>query len=169
MDRARKRFADNLAKLIDHNPDLSVLGDRKWIDDCTNDFIVHMSKKMWMHELADVEVVEINKAVSGYLKMRALVESSTPVESGNRLIKGVIVSMKQRCRTHELCGHHWYANVRTEDNNTIFTPLPPYSTRDLIGKEIEYFGFITVSARDKTFGFAHQVKLLNIKEESNAR
>lgn len=168
MDRARKRFADNLTKLTAYNSELSVMGDRDWINQCTNDYIVHMSKRMWMYELVDVELPQIEKAVLGYLKMRALVESSTPVEFGNRVIRGTIVSMKQRCRNHEDCDQHWFGNVRTEDNNTIFTPLPPGSTRELIGQGIEYFAFITVSARDKTFGFAHHPKLMKLKENSNA-
>src|SRR5690349_13895490 len=151
MDRARKRFADNLAKLTALNPNLSVLADRKWVDECTNNYVVHMCKKMWMSELTVDELMQFEKAATGYLKMQALVEQSTPVQDGNRIIRGTITSLKQRCRNHELCGQHWYANVRTEDNNTIYTPMPEGATPELIGQQVEFFAFITVSARDKTF------------------
>lgn len=168
MDRARQRCKSNLDRLTAFNPALKVLGDRQWVDECENGFITYMAKKIWMYELTDDEVKQVNKAVTGYIKLRTMRSESTPVRPGNRVVKGTVINVKNQCREHETCGRHWYANVRTEEKNTIYTLLPPENYReDLVGQQVEFFACVTVSSRDKTFGFAHAVKLF--KEKSNAR
>lgn len=166
-DRAKQRFRMNLEKLIAFNSDLEVMGDRKWVDSCTNDYIAYMCKKIWMHELTEEEIRQANKAVTGYLQLRARVASSTKVQPGSQVVKGTVTRLKNKCQGHDDCGKHWYATVRTHQENTLYTRLPPGSYQeDLVGQDVEFYATVTVSSRDETFGFAHQVILF--KEKSNA-
>lgn len=169
MDRARKRFRDNLDKVVEVNPALEVLADQKWINNCTNNYIVHMARKMWLYDLTDEEIPGFSKAVTGYIDLLKRAAESTPVIPGNRTVKGVVMSARHSCRNHNVCDKHWSVNVRTEEQSTIYTPIPAELVDGIVGKDIEYFAYVTVSSRDETFGFAHAVKLLKIKEKSNAR
>lgn len=176
MDRARQRFASNVELLKAHNPALSVMGDRDWTNACRNQYIQYMAKKLWLYEYKPHEVLQVEKAVLGYLDVEARRAEAQPVESGNRIIKGEVFSVKQNCRQHEnaeTCGKHWYMSVRdSEQKNTIYTPIPDAfltdSPRDLIGSQVSFYAYITASERDHTFGFAHRPKLMTIERESNA-
>jgi hypothetical protein len=176
MDRARKRFRDNVALLEAHNPKLAVMGDRSWTDACTNQYICHMAKKLWMYDYTPTEVVQLEKAVLGYLEITARRAEAQPVQPGGRVIKGEIFSVKQSCKHDgDPCEKHWYMNVRDADQkNTIYTPIPlevldVSMPQNLVGSTASFYAYITVSSRDETFGFAHHPKLMTItKEKDNA-
>lgn len=171
MDKARQRVASNLAILKARNPELGVLGDQRWVNDCTNQYIQHMAKKIWMHELTDLEIEQVDKAVTGYLTMLRRRAEAGPVTPGGRIVKGEIFSVKKTC-DHDACYSHWRMNVRdTEEKNTIYTPILPDilglvdSPKDLVGCTVSFYAFVTVSTRDETFGFAHRPKLMTIQRE----
>ena len=174
MDRARQRFADNVALLTKFNPALAVMGDRDWTDKCENSYICHMAKKLWMHPLTQDEVENVNKAVTGYLYREAIKAQSNPVKAGGRVIKGQITSIKKTCDHEEAdgCTRHYRMNVRDGvEKNTIYTPIPRALYEqwesegiELVGRDVSFYAYITVSERDNTFGFAHRPKLMEIKE-----
>lgn len=172
MDRARQRFADNVALLTGFNPQLAVMGDREWTNKCDNPYVQHMAKKLWMHPFTEQEVEHVNKAVTGYLYRESLKADANPVQPGGRVIKGTIHSVKKTCE-HEgadICTRHYRMNVRDAvDKNTIYTPIPravyeQWAGIELVGREVSFYAYITVSERDNTFGFAHKPKLMEIKE-----
>lgn len=171
MDRARQRFADNVKLLTEFNPALAVMGDRDWTNNCENSYICHMAKKLWMHPFTPDEVENVNKAVTGYLHREAVRAQSKPVKGGGRVIKGRITSVKKTCEDED-CTRHYRMNVRdTVEENTIYTPIPRALYEqwesegiELVGRDISFYAYITVSLRDNTFGFAHRPKLMEIKE-----
>lgn len=171
MDKARQRFKDNVKLLIEHDLALAVMGDREWTGACENEFIVRMAKKLWLFDYNDRDVELVTKAVKGYLKLledRALAQ---PVVPGNRVVKGLITSVKKSC-DHPDCRKHWYMNVRDDGFSLIYTPIAesllPATPKDLVGQQASFWAYVTVSVRDKTFGFAHRVKLMTIRENSHA-
>jgi hypothetical protein len=174
MDRARQRFADNVELLKSFNPALAVMGDRDWTNNCENSYVQHMAKKLWMHPFTQEEVENVNKAVTGYLYRESLKANANPVQAGGRVIKGKIFSVKKTCEHEDAedCTRHYRMNVRDAvDRNTIYTPIPRAIYEqwlseeiDLIGRDVSFYAYITVSERDKTFGFAHRPKLMEIKE-----
>lgn len=175
MDAARKRFADNVELLKSFNPDMVVMGDREWTDTkCTNPYIQHMAKKLWMHNLTDAEVLSLNKAVTGYLMIEKRIAEAEPIQTGGRVVKGQIVSVKKTC-DHEDCLKHYRVNVRdAQYKNTVYTPIPANvfrewvgdsSEQELVGRDISFYAHISVSDRDETFGFAHKPKLMTIEKE----
>lgn len=176
MDKARKRFHDNVALLVAHNPKLAVMGDRNWTNECTNGYICHMAKKLWLYEYTSTEVLQVEKAVLGYLEILARRAEAQPVKPGGRVIKGEIFSVKQSCKHDgDPCEKHWFMNVRDADQkNTIYTPIPQFlmdelMPQELVGSTASFYAYITVSSRDETFGFAHHPKLMTItKEKYNA-
>lgn len=171
MDGARKRFADNLARLEQYNPELAIMRNRDWTDNqCTNDFIRHMAKKLWMHPFTDDEVFQVNKAVTGYLLLEKRRREAAPMIGGGRVIHGEIFSVKKTC-DHTDCTRHYRMNVRDEQyKNTVYTPIPSklfedWAPEELIGSSVSFYAYITVSDRDNTFGFAHRPTLMNIQKE----
>lgn len=171
MDKARQRFKDNVELLTKHDPDLAVMGDREWTARCDNEFIQRMAKKLWLFDYTPNDVYHITKAVKGYLKVLEHREKAQPVQPGSRVVKGEITSVKKSC-DHPDCIKHWYMNVRDENHSSVYTPIPssllPERPKDLVGNEASFFAYVTVSVRDKTFGFAHRPKLMTIKENSHA-
>jgi len=170
MDRARQRFADNVALLTSHDPELAVMGDRDWTNACTNGYIAHMAKAMWMRNFSDEEVTQVTKAVKGYLMIERRKAEATPVIPGGRVIHGEVFSVKKTCE-HDGCARHWRMNVRdTEHRNTIYTPIPfdilrGRDPKELVGLKVKFYAHISASERDETFGFAHKPKLMEIEEE----
>jgi len=172
MDRARKRFADNVQMLEAHNPKLAVMGDRDWTGACTNQYICHMAKKLWLHDLTPTEVLALEKAVLGYLSVLERRAQAKPVTPGGKIIKGQVFSVKQACK-HDApqCDEHWYMNVRDEvEKNAIYTPIPievleKWVPTDLVGHTVSFYAYVTASGRDETFGFAHRPRLMTISEE----
>lgn len=172
MDNARRRFKENVDLLTQHDPDLAVMGDRDWTNACDNEFIQRMAKKLWLYDYTDRDVELITKAVKGYLKLLEHRSKAQPVEAGNRIVKGEVTSLKNSC-DHPNCRKHWYMNVRDENHSLVHTPIPesllPETPKSLIGQGVEFYAYVTVSARDNTFGFAHRPKLMTLKEDSHAR
>lgn len=177
MDRARQRFASNSELLAKFNPDLGVMGDREWTDACENPYIQHMAKKMWMHNLTETEVVQINKAVTGYLDVLRIRAQAQPVQPGGQIVRGEIFSIRRVCPDHHgpECQRHWKMNVRDEEKKyAVYTPIPQsildvWSPEELIGHTVSYYAYLTPSQRDPGFGFAHRPKLMTIyKEKRNA-
>lgn len=175
MDRARKRFASNVALLEAHNPALAVMGDRNWTGACTNQYICHMAKKLWLYDYTPHEVLQVEKAVLGYLSVEARRAEAQPVTPGGRVVHGEVFSVKQNCKHEDVegCGQHWYMNVRdSEEKNTIYTPIPRHvlegrKPESLMGATVSFYAYITRSERDNTFGFAHRPKLMTIQREGN--
>lgn len=172
MDRARQRFANNVELLKKFNPELAVMGDRDWTNACENSYIQHMAKKLWMYDLTEHEVQQVNKAVTGYLGVLRLREQATPVQSGGRVVKGEIFSVRPVCTDHPECGKHWKMNVRDHvERYAIYTPIPQeildeWDPHDLVGRTVSYYAYLTASERDPSFGFAHRPKLMTISEEN---
>lgn len=171
MDNARLRFKRNVELLTEHDPDLAVMGDREWTNACENEFIQRMAKKLWLFDYTPNDVYHITKAVKGYLKVLENRAKAKPVVKGDRIVKGEITSIRKSC-DHESCRKHYYMNVRDENYSSVYTPVPepllPAPAKDLVGCEVSFYAYVTVSARDNTFGFAHRPKLMTIKENSNA-
>lgn len=171
MDNARRRFRDNVALLTKHDPDLAVMGDREWTNACDNEFIQRMAKKLWLFDYNDRDIELITKAVKGYLKVLEHRAKAQPVQRGNRVIHGEVTSLKKSC-DHPNCRKHWYMNVRDENHSLVYTPIPedllPENPKDLVGRQVSFYAFVSASARDNTFGFAHRPKLMTIKEEQHA-
>lgn len=172
MDKARQRFKDNVKLLTEHDPALAVMGDRDWTGACENEFIVRMAKKLWLFDYNPRDVELVTKAVKGYLKLLEHRKLAQPVVPGNRVVKGVVTSVKKSC-DHPDCRRHWYINVRDEGYSLIYTPIAesllPTPPKALVGQQVSYFAYVTASVRDNTFGFAHRVKLMTIKDNSHAR
>lgn len=176
MDRARKRFQDNVSKLTAHNPELAIMGDRDWTASCGHPFIERMAKKLWLYDYSDRDVEQIEKAVTGFLSIQRQRAEAEPVVPGGQIVKGRIMSVKRACDSHGDCLQHWYMNVKQDGpRNILYTPIPEeYIEEDphkLIGDTVSFYAYVTVSDRDKTFGFAHRPKLMTItqKEKTNAR
>lgn len=171
MDNARKRFADNAALLKNHDPELAVMGDRDWTNNCTNDYIAHMAKAMWMRDFNEEEVKQVTKAVKGYLMIQRRKAEAEPVLPGGRIIHGEIVSVRQSCDHGPDCNKHWRMNVRDHTyKNTIYTPIPygiiqGNTPEELKGSDVKFYAYISVSERDQTFGFAHRPKLMEIERK----
>lgn len=168
MDRARQRFADNVDLLTKFNPELAVMGDRDWTNACTNEYVQHMAKKLWMHPFTDQEVEHVNKAVSGYLLRERRRAEAQPQVPGGRVVKGEVFSVKKAC-DHTNCRKHYKMNIRDHEyKNTLYTPIPephlPQDPETLVGADVSFYAYITVSERDNTFGFAHKPKLMEIKK-----
>jgi hypothetical protein len=171
VDKARQRFADNVALLTKFDPELAVMGDREWTNACTNEFIQYMAKKLWLFDYRDDEVEQVAKAVKGYLMVQRLKAEAKPMVPGGRIIHGEICSVKKHC-DHEDCTKHWRMNVRDHTyKNMVYTPIPygimqQYpDPKKLIGMDVKYYAHITVSDRDETFGFAHQPKLMEVERK----
>lgn len=173
MDKARQRFKHNVELLTAHDPALAVMGDRDWTNACENPYIQYMAKKLWLFDYRPDEVVQLAKAVTGYLKVLERRRLAQPVEPGNRIIKGEIASVRLSCpHDDESCIQHWFMSVRDMDHhNMIYTPIPrkvleECEAKDLVGQYTSYYAYITVSERDNTFGFAHRPKLMAITKEN---
>lgn len=171
MDNARRRFKENVELLTKHDPDLAVMGDREWTSTCDNEFIQRMAKKLWLFDYTPRDVELVTKAVKGYLKLIEHRAKAQPVEKGNRVVRGEITSLRKSC-DHTDCNKHWYMNVRDENFSLVYTPISEYllpaNPKQLVGCEISFYAYVTVSGRDITFGFAHRPRLMTIKEKANA-
>ena len=170
MDRARQRFNANLRLLTGYNQRLAVMGDREWVNDCANDFIQRMARKMWLYYLTPREVDQVNRAVEGWLTVIELREKANPVQAGIHMVKGKVLSARPTC-DHLDCRRHWKMNVRDENEHyAIYTPIPEEwlegrEPAQLIGLTVSYVAYLTSSDRDPSFGFAHRPKLMTIYEE----
>lgn len=171
MDKARQRFADNVALLTNHDPELAVMGDRDWTNACTNEFIQYMAKKLWLFPYEQKDVDAVTKAVKGYLMVQRRKAEAEPMIEGGRIIHGLICSVKKHC-DHTDCNKHWRMNVRDYTHkNMVYTPIPygimqQYTDpRELVGMSVKYYAHITVSLQDETFGFAHKPKLMEVERK----
>jgi hypothetical protein len=130
-----------------------------------------MAKKLWLFDFTDRDIEFTTKAVKGYLKVLDHRSKAQPVVKGNRVIHGEITSVKKSC-DHVDCRRHWYMNVRDENHSLVYTPIPdtmlPDNPKSLVEQHVSFYAYVTVSARDITFGFAHRPKLMTIKENQNA-
>lgn len=173
VDKARQRFADNVALLTNHDPELAVMGDREWTNACTNEYIQYMAKKLWLHEYSEEDVLQVTKAVTGYLMIMRRKAEAEPMIPGGRIIHGEICSVRKHC-DHDGCEKHWRMNVRDYTHkNTVYTPIPYgimqsyQNPKDLVGMSVKYYAYITVSERDQTFGFAHRPKLMEVERKES--
>jgi hypothetical protein len=173
VDKARQRFADNVALLTKHDPELAVMGDRDWTNACTNEFIQHMAKVLWMRDYTEQDVLSVTKAVKGYLLVLRRKAEAEPMIPGGRIIHGEICTVRQHCDHGPSCQKHWRMNVRDYTHkNTIYTPIPygimqMYEPKDLVGMSVKYYAHISVSERDNTFGFAHRPKLMEVERKES--
>lgn len=171
MDRARVRFANNVALLTKFNEELAVMGDRDWTNACENQYIQYMAKKLWLFDFSEEEVKQVNKAVTGYLGVLKLRAQANPVQAGGRIVKGEIFSVRRSCEHGDDCSKHWRMNVRDHvERYAIYTPIPEelleeFEPRELMGRTVSYFAYLTVSRRDPSFGFAHRPKFMTISRE----
>jgi len=170
VDKARQRFADNVALLTNHDPELAVMADRDWTNACTNEYIQHMAKVLWMRDYTEQDLLGVAKAVKGYLLVQRRKAEAAPMIAGGRIIHGEICTVRKHC-DHENCDKHWRMNVRDFTyKNTIYTPIPygivqMYDPRELVGMSVKYYAHISVSERDETFGFAHRPKLMEVERK----
>lgn len=173
VDRARQRFANNVALLTNHDPELAVMGDRDWTNSCTNEYVQYMAKKLWMHDFTPDDVAGLTKAVKGYLMIERRRAEAEPMIAGGRIIHGEIVSVRKHCDHGDDCQKHWRMNVRDYTHkNTIYTPIPygimqMHEPKNLVGMSVKYYAYISVSERDKTFGFAHRPKLMEVERKES--
>ena len=168
MDRAHVRHQENLAKLVEYNPELSVMADQEWIDSCRNEYIVKMAKKMYLYPLMAHEIRQIDKAVTGYLAMLESKRDHQPVPRGNGIVTGVVTHVKMTC-DHENCSKHLKMSILEDNRYTIYAPVVPDilgadDPSSLIGDRVSFYASLTRSDRDPTFGFAHKPKLMRRKK-----